>query len=193
MPDQARHDGIEHDDTSRLAFTSGFVKDRNDPARASPLAAQLANPGFEQGLRGWEAVGHPGIGVGVQSNRGYTIRQSAEGEHYLGIGWRRRSAAPRDAEMRVSTRLDARRYRGRLIRVSAQTQAPDFADRNARLTVGAGGAEAGIAIAASARWRRHSVTLRVPRDAREIEIAFVTGGTRSQLGADDVRLEVVRR
>ncbi|HEV7661533.1 MAG TPA: hypothetical protein VGO55_16970 [Allosphingosinicella sp.] len=75
-------------------------------------AAQLANPGFEQRLRGWQALGHPGIGVGVHDNRGYTIRQSAEGEHYLSIGWRRRSAAPRDAQMRVSTRVDARRYRG---------------------------------------------------------------------------------
>ncbi|HEV7661534.1 MAG TPA: hypothetical protein VGO55_16975 [Allosphingosinicella sp.] len=56
----------------------------------------------------------------------------------------------------------------------------------------AGGAEAGVAIAASARWRRHSVTLRIPRTAREIEIAFVAGGTASQLGADDVRLEVLR-
>ena len=155
-------------------------------------AAQLVNPGFEQGLRGWEAVGHPGIGVGVSGNRGYTIRQSAQGEHYLSIGWRRRSAAPRDAAMRVSTRFDARRYRGRLVRVSALTKAPDFAHRNARLAVSAGGAEAGTPIEASARWRRHSVLLRVPRRALEIEIAFVTGGTGSQLGADDVRLEILR-
>jgi hypothetical protein len=156
-------------------------------------AAQLANPGFEQGLQGWQAVGHPGIGVGIQGNRGYTIRQSAEGEHYLGIGWRRRSAAPRDAMMRVSTRIDARRYRGRLIRISAQTQAPDFAHRNSRLTVSAAGVEAGTPIVASEGWRRHSVLLRIPRRATEIEIAFVTGGTRSQLAADDVRLELVRR
>lgn len=159
---------------------------------ALALAAQPANPGFEQGLRGWQAVGHPGIGVGVQDNRGYTIRQSAEGEHYLSIGWRRRSAAPRDAAMRVSTRIDARRYRGRLIRVSALTKAPDFAHRNARLVAGAGAAEAVTPIAASERWRRHSVLLRVPRRAREIEIAFVTRGTGSQLGADDVRVEIVR-
>lgn len=159
---------------------------------ALAAAVQLANPGFEQGLRGWQAVGHVGIGVGVSDNRGYTFRQSAEGEHYLHIGWRRRSAAPPGAMMRVSTRIDARRYRGRLIRVSAQTKAPDFADRNSRLTVGAGAAEAGTAITASERWRRHSVLLRIPRRAAEIEIAFVTGGTRSQLAADDVRVEVLR-
>jgi hypothetical protein len=161
------------------------------PAFAA-AAAQLVNPGFEAGLRGWQALGHPGIGVGVFDDRGYTIRQSAQGEHYLSIGWRRRSAAQRDAAMRVSTRLDARRYRGPLIRVSAQTRAPDFAHRNARLTASAGGGEASTPIAASARWRRHSVLLRVPRRAREIEIAFVTRGTGSQLGADDVRLEVLR-
>jgi hypothetical protein len=159
---------------------------------ALAATAQLVNPGFEQGLRGWQASGHPGIGVGVFDNRGYTVRQSAEGEHYLGIGWRRRSAAPSDAAMRVSTSVDARRYRGRLIRISVQTQAPDFAHRNARLTVSAGGAEAGTLIEASARWRRHSVSLRIPRRAREIEIAFVTGGTRSQLAADDLRIEVLR-
>ncbi|HVQ08205.1 MAG TPA: hypothetical protein VMS43_07195 [Allosphingosinicella sp.] len=155
-------------------------------------ALQLANPGFEQGLRGWQVVGHTGIGVGVADNQGYTIRQSAEGEHYLHIGWRRRSAAPRDAAMRVSTRVDARRYRGRLVRVSAQTKAPDFAHRHSRLVASAGGAEVGTAIAASMRWRRQSVLLRVPRRANEIEIAFITSGTRSQLAADDVRLEILR-
>ena len=61
-------------------------------------AAQLANPGFEQGLRGWQALGHPGIGVGVADNRGYTIRQSAEGEHYL---HHRLAAAQRGAARRA--------------------------------------------------------------------------------------------
>ena len=162
-------------------------------AAALVLAAQLANPGFERGLEGWQSIGHRGIGVGVESNRGYTIRQSAEGEHYLNVGWQARNAAPPGAERRISTRVDARRYRGRLIRVSAQTKAPDFAHRNARLAVSAAGTQAATRIDASAAWRRHSVALRVPRNAREIEIAFIVEGTRAELAADDVRLELVRR
>jgi hypothetical protein len=160
---------------------------------ALALAAQLTNPGFERGMAGWQSSGHRGIGVGVESNRGYSIRQSAEGEHYLNVGWRARNAAPPGAEQRVFTRFDARRYQGRLIRVSAQTKAPDFAHRNARLAVSAAGAEVFARIDASAVWRRHSIALRVPRNAREIEIAFIVEGTRAELAADDVRVELVRR
>ncbi len=162
-------------------------------AAALALAAQLVNPGFERGMDGWQSLGHRGIGVGVESNRGYAIRQSAEGEHYLRVGWRARNAAPPDAQARVSTRVDARRYRGRTIRVSALTKAPDFAHRNARLAVSAPGVEAVARIHASAAWRRHGVQFRVPRDAREIEIAFIVEGTQAELAADDVRLELVRR
>ncbi len=132
------------------------------------------------------------MGVGVMSNRGYTVRQSAEGEHYLNMGWRARNGAPRDALVRVFTHVDARRYRGRTIRVSAQTRAPDFADGNGTLTVAAGGTVARAGIAASGAWRRHAVTLRVPRRAERIEISFQTGGTAAELNLDDVRLVVLR-
>jgi hypothetical protein len=160
---------------------------------ALAFAVQIANPGFEQGLRGWQSEGHRGIGAGIESNRGYTIRRAARGEHYLNMGWRARSGAPPGAERRVFTSFDARPYQGRLIRVSAQTRVPDFAHRNARLAVSAAGAEAVTLIGASAAWRRHGVELRVPRDAREIEIAFIVEGTRAELAADDVRLELLRR
>jgi hypothetical protein len=186
MPDQVRHDDFA-DVHLRIRKASDMI------AAALALAAQLANPGFERGLEGWESSGHRGIGVSIGSNRGYTIRQSAEGEHYLNVGWQARNAAPPDAERRVFTRIDARHYRGRTIRVSAQTKAPDFAHRNARLAISADGAEAVTRIDASAAWRRHSVDLRVPRDAREIEIAFIVEGTRAELAIDDVRLELVRR
>ena len=43
-----------------------------------------------------------------------------------------------EAESRIFQRIDARRYRGRAIRVSAQTKAPGFAHRNGSLTVSAG-------------------------------------------------------
>ncbi len=160
---------------------------------ALALAAQLANPGFERGLEGWQTQGHRGIGFHVADNRGYIVRQSPEGEHYLNMGWRARSGAPPEAERRIFTQVDARRYRGRTIRVSAQTKAPPFAEGFGSLIARAGGAEARTGIAASETWRRHVVELRVPRDARWIEIAFRVRGTQAELSADDVRLELVRR
>jgi hypothetical protein len=158
---------------------------------ALALAAQLANPGFERGLEGWRTERHRGMGVAVADNR-HGVRQSAEGEHYVTMGWRARNAATRDALCRIFQRIDARRYRGRTIRVSAQTRAPDFAGGFGSLTVRAAGAEARTGIAASAAWRRHGVTLRVPRDARTIEIALQAEATQAELSVDDVRLELVR-
>ena len=159
---------------------------------ALALAAQLANPGFEQGLQGWQIERHRGMGVGTVSNRGYTIRQSAEGEHYLTMGWRARNRAPDDALARVFTFVDARRYRGRRIRVSARTRAPGFAHGIGSLAVSGASAEARTGIAASNTWWGHAVELRVPPNARRIEIAFQVEGTAAELSVDDVRLEVLR-
>jgi len=160
---------------------------------AFALAAQLANPGFERGLEGWEIERHRGMGVGIVSNRGSTVRQSAEGEHFLTMGWRARNAAPPDALVRAFTQVDARPYRGRTIRVSAQTRAPDFAGGAGTILVTAAGAKARTSIAASGTWRRHAVTFRVPRRAEWIEVAFQSGGTAAELNLDDVRLVVLRR
>ena len=79
---------------------------------ALSLAAQLANPGFERGLEGWQTDRHRGMGIEIGSNRGYTIRQAAEGEQFLAMGWRARSGAPAEAFSRVSQQLDARRCQG---------------------------------------------------------------------------------
>ena len=160
---------------------------------AFALAAQLANPGFEQGLRGWQTEGHRGMRAAVGSSRFERVPQAARGDHYLNMGWRARNAAPRDAAMRVFQRIDARRYRGRTIRVSAQTRAPDFAHGFGSLIVAAGGAQTRTGIAASETWRRHTVDLRVPRNARSIEIAFRVEATQAELSADDIRIELVRR
>jgi hypothetical protein len=159
---------------------------------ALAIAAQLANPGFERGLDGWQTERHRGMGIAVADNRLHVVRQSAEGEHYVTMGWRARNAATRDARCRIFQRIDARRYRGRTIRVSAQTRAPDFAGGFGSLTVRAAGAEARTGIAASQAWRRHAVTLRVPRDARTIEIALQAEATQAELSVDDVRLEILR-
>jgi hypothetical protein len=159
---------------------------------ALACAAQLANPGFERELEGWQTDHHRGMDVEIGSNRGYTIPQAAEGEQFLVIGWRARNSAPPEAEGRAFQRIDASRYRGRLIRVSVMTKAPDFADRNGSLTINAAGVMARVAIAASEGWRRHAVRLRVPRDARWLEVALAVEGTAAELSADDVRLDVLR-
>lgn len=159
---------------------------------ALALATQLVNPGFERGLEGWRTEHSRGMGIGVGGNPGYTVRQSAEGEHYVSMGWRARNAATREASSRLFQRIDARRYRGRTIRISARTRAPDFAHRNGSLTITAGSANARTAINASRTWWRHDATLRVPRDAHLIEIAFQVEGTGGELAIDDVRLEILR-
>ncbi|HYD12383.1 MAG TPA: hypothetical protein VEC11_06020 [Allosphingosinicella sp.] len=159
---------------------------------ALALAAQLANPGFERGLDGWQVEAHRGIRAYPADNRHDVVRQSAEGEAYVTMGWRARSAAPPGAGGRLFQRIDARRYRGRTIRVSAQARAPGFAHRNGSLIVSAGAANARALIAASEHWRRHGVTVRVPRDARTIEIAFQVEGTQAELAVDDVRLRILR-
>ena len=160
---------------------------------ALALAAQLVNPGFERGLDGWQTERHRGMGIGIGSNRGFTIRQSAEGERFVTMGWRARNRAPDDATARIFQQIDARRYRGRTIRVSVRTRAPGFAHGNGSLIITAAGARARGAIASSTTWRRHSLTFRVPRQARMIEIALQSGGTSAELAVDDVRLEVLRR
>jgi len=156
------------------------------------LAAQLANPGFERELEGWQVDGHRGMRAAIGSNRGYVVPQAARGERFLNMGWRARNAAPGDARLRVFQRIDARRYRGRTIRVSAQTRAPDFADRFGTLIVSAAGAEARATVTASGDWQRHAVVLRVPQRARQIEIAFQVEATQAELDADDVRIELLR-
>jgi hypothetical protein len=159
---------------------------------AFALAVQLANPGFERGLEGWQVSGHPRIGVEIEGNGSSIVRRAAEGEQYLNMGWRARSATPRDAWRRVFTMVDARRYRGRTIRVSARTKAPGFAHGNGSLIVSAAGIEARTPIAASETWWQHQVTLRVSPHARMIEIAFQVEGAAAELNVDDVRLDLLR-
>jgi hypothetical protein len=158
---------------------------------AQALPHAIPNPGFERGLDGWTVAGHRGLRADVDGNRGYTIRRSYEGESFLNMGWRARNAAQPGAEIRVATRIDARRYRGRILRISAATKAPDFARQSSYMFASAGGAETHVRIDASEAWRRHSLTLPVARNADMIELGFVTAGTSGELDADDVRIEIL--
>jgi len=161
-------------------------------AQGAPLPERLANGGFERSLEGWSIAGHHGLRADVAPNVRWSSDRGPQGRHILNVGWRARSGAPPGAEMRVTTRISARLHRGRRLRISALTRAPDFAHHTSRLIANAG-AEASVAsIGASATWRRHDLVLLVPRDATFIEIGFVTRGTAGELDADDVRLEVLR-
>lgn len=151
---------------------------------------RIANPSFEQGLLGWRRSGHRGFRAGP--DRSYGSDRAAHGRQWLTAGWAARSRAPAGAEFRVGTRIDARRYRGRRIRVSAMTRAPAFAQGFSHLFAEAAGARAEAGIAASEAWRRHSVVLFVPRGARTIEIGCRLERSQSQLDADNVRLEILR-
>lgn len=164
---------------------------------APPLPDRIVNPGFEDGMRGWAIVPFRGLRADVAGNPGYGSDHAAEGRFWLTGGWVARNGAPPGAEMRVTTRLNARRYRGRTIRVSAMTRAPDFASSASSLFVrsdgmAGAGPEARTPIVASDGWRRQSVDLLVPRDAGSIELGFILEGTSAQLDADAVRVEVRR-
>lgn len=166
-------------------------------AAAPPLPDRIVNPGFEDGLRGWTIVPFRGLRADVARNPGYGSDRAAEGRYWLTGGWVARSGAPPGASMRVTTRLNARRYRGRTIRISAMSRAPDFASGASQLFVrghgpAGAGPEAATPITASEAWRRQSVDLFVPRDAGSIELGFIINGTRGQLDADAVRIDVVR-
>jgi hypothetical protein len=159
-------------------------------AATAPLPDAIANPSFEQGMIGWTSGGHRGFRAG--EDRSYGTDRAAHGSYWLTAGWAARSRAPDDAAFHITTLIDARRYRGRRIRVSAMTRAPDFAHGSSRLFAAAGSARAEAGIAASAAWRRHAAVLAVPRRARTIEIGFRLERTSGQFDADDVRIEVLR-
>lgn len=155
-------------------------------AAAETLPARIPNPDFDQDMRGWSGFGHGGFSAYVVHDYG------SPRSYWLKAGWAARSASPPDAEYRVATRIDARRYRGRRIRVSAATRAPEFAHRVSSLFARAGAAQAETRIDSSETWRRHSVDLAVPSDAGTIEIGFRVEGTSGELNADRIRLEIVR-
>lgn len=150
---------------------------------AESLPATIADPGFDRGLDDWEATGHHGYRVDLASN--FPARPA---RRWLHIGWAARSRAPHDAEYRAFTYIDARRYRGRLARFSANLLARG---EGARLAIMTEGARAWTALEPGNTWRRQGVVLRIPRGAETIQVSFdLRGG--SVVEANDVRIEVLR-
>lgn len=155
---------------------------------AAPVPAAIPNPGFERGLEAWAVSGDRGFRAGVGSN------YPAAGRHWLHMGWAARNRTPDDAGFQVSTIIDARRYRGRRIRVSADTRISDGGERGAAILFAGAGNEQARAVLAygSNDWRRHSLILTVPRDAATITLGFRIEHAGPWIEADNVRLEILR-
>ncbi len=153
---------------------------------ATPLPAAIPNPGFERGLEGWSAQGHRGYrALSVSRNPG-------GGQHRLSMVWAARSMAHDAAQFRVDTRIDARRYRGRRIRISASVRVRGRASGVALIFARAGAAEAVTPLEAGGDWERRAVDLVVPGRAREISLGFHIQRAGVSIEADDVMLEVLR-
>jgi len=145
--------------------------------------ATIRDPGFTRGLDHWRTAGHRNYRAAPGSN--YPARPA---RRWLSVGWAARYRPPGDAEYRVFTIVDARRYRGRLVCFSAAIRTPG---RGARLVAVTRGASARHDLYASDGWDRQGVNFHVPRDADTIEVGFrLRGG--GGLDADDVRLTVLR-
>jgi hypothetical protein len=154
---------------------------------AATPPATIPNPGFERDLQGWAPVGYRGFRAGIGSD------YPANARHWLHMGWAARSRTPDDADFQVSTTIDARRYRGRRIRISAETKVRSGRDSGANiLFAGAGTAHARMVLPESDLWQRQSVTLAVPRSAGTITLGFRIENAGGGIEADNVRLEILR-
>ncbi len=155
---------------------------------AAPLPAAVSNPGFERGLEGWAVSGDRGFRAGIGSN------YPAAGRHWLHMGWAARNRTPDDAGFQVSTIIDARRYRGRRVRISAGTRISDGGRGGGALLFAGAGSEQARAILSFGgdEWRRHGVILAIPRNAATIILGFRIENAGPWIEADDVRLEILR-
>ncbi|HYI47518.1 MAG TPA: hypothetical protein VEX35_03545 [Allosphingosinicella sp.] len=153
---------------------------------AAPLPAAIPNPGFERGLEGWTAEGNRGFRASSVS------RNPGGGPRRLSMAWWVRSMAQDEAQFRVGTRIDARRYRGRRIRISASVRVHGGARGVATIFARAGALEAVTRLEPGRAWERRSVDLAVPRSAREISLGFHIQRAGVSIEADDVMLEVLR-
>jgi hypothetical protein len=154
---------------------------------AQPLPATIPNPGFERGLEGWVAAGHRGYRAGVGSN------YPAPSGRWLTMGWAARNRTPDDAGFQVATTIDARRYRGRGIRISAATRVRNGRSSGATiLFAGAADTGAQTMLEESNDWSRQTLMFHVPRNARTITLGFRIENAGGGIEADDVRLEIMR-
>jgi hypothetical protein len=166
-------------------------------AAAERLPASIFNPSFERDLQGWLSDSNErGYRAGAAEEVDYNSGRAADGRSWLHIGWASRRGTPPGAYYRLTTRIDAQRYRGRTVAFSAAVRLPEHAHRAAALTarvVGpAGASESEQRLNAGPAWRRERLVFRVARDAGSIELGFLVDGRGGELEADAVRLQIQR-
>ncbi|HEY0116325.1 MAG TPA: hypothetical protein VGB54_11430 [Allosphingosinicella sp.] len=169
-------------------------------ASAQPaLPRALVNPGFEAGapdtahqapLHGWSLHPARGYRAVVMANTDYGAMRAPAGRQRLFLGYFARNGPDRGSWVGVSQTVDARRWRGRRIRVSVAANPAHFAAHRAWLTVQSGSIIARQGFDQVEQWRRYAVELEIPRDATSLTIGI---GTNGDVNVDDVRIEAVRR
>lgn len=161
------------------------------------LPRTIPNSSFERGILGWRTdTNESGYRAGAHREVNYSSDRAAEGRGWLGIHWASRRGTPPGAYYRLTTRVDAHRYRGRTVAFSAAVRLPEHAHRAAALTVRVRESEAASGqehrLDAGTAWRREELVFRVSRDAEWIEIGFLVDRRGGDLEADAVRLAVRR-
>lgn len=169
-------------------------------AAAEPgFPARLVNPGFEAGpaqddlysgpLPGWTRLPARGYRAMVHRNSEFDTVRSYAGRQHLFMGYFARNAPQRGSWIGVSQTIDARRWRGRRVRVSVAAYPAHFAADRAWLTVRAGRTDAMRRFDRVEQWSRYAVELDVSRDAPTITVEL---GTNGDVYVDDVRIEPAR-
>lgn len=164
------------------------------------LPDALVNPDFEAhvpetsyyGSRtppGWSVREARGYRVHVEPRGGPHVVGPTRSGHVATLGYFARNAPDRGSSIGISQTIDARRWRGRRIRVSVEAKPAHFAANRAWLTVEAGSARGRRGFEVASQWRRYAVELDVPRDAPTISVTIATNG---DVEIDDVRIERVR-
>jgi hypothetical protein len=170
-------------------------------AAAEPgLPTRLVNPGFEAGIprndlydsmpmRGWTRRPARGYRAHVAGNPDVGGVRSYAGRQHLFMGYFARNGPDRGSWIGVSQTIDARRWRGRRVRVSVAAYPAHFAAHRAWLTVRAGRANASRRFDEAEQWRRYAVELDVPLEVRTLTVEI---GTNGDVHVDDVRMEPAR-
>jgi hypothetical protein len=171
-----------------------------DPVRTA-LPLHLVNPDFEvpvperrgygsHAIPGWSLLTARGYRVHVVPRGEFPVRAGTQTGHVVFMGYFARSGPDRGSFTGIYQTIDARRWRGRNIRVSVLANPAHFAANRAWLDVEAGPARARRTFDQVEQWRRYAVELAVPPDA---ETLTITIGTNGDASVDDVSIEPAPR
>ncbi len=125
----------------------------------------------------------------AQTPVAWSSLRAPEGRAWLSMGYFARSGPDRGSWIGVSQSIDARRWRGRRVRVSVAAKPAHFAAHRAWLNVSAGDAQARRGFDQVERWERYSVELDVPAGAAQLTIEI---GADGDVEIDDIRIEAAR-